>query len=93
LFSYKVLPSACPSSNGSRSKQRYPRSNYLDTTTSKRAIRPLNLGRLRKETTEHEKNNYTERRPKEKQLNPLGGCPISRPTKQEWLFAKHKLKP
>jgi hypothetical protein len=61
--------------------------------TSKRAIRPVNLRRLRKETTEHEKNNDTEIRPKEKQLSPLGGCSIPRPTKQEWLFAKHKLKP
>jgi hypothetical protein len=32
-----------------------------------------------KKKTEHEKNNYTERRPKEKQLSPLGGCPIPGP--------------
>jgi hypothetical protein len=33
----------------SRSDHRYPWRNYLDTETSERAIRPLDLERLRKE--------------------------------------------
>jgi hypothetical protein len=56
-----------------------PQCNYLNTKTSKRAIKPLNLERLRKEAIEHRKNNYTERHRKGERLSPHDGCPILGP--------------
>jgi hypothetical protein len=67
LFSSMVLlPSTCPSSNGSNPIHVIPRCNYLVHTTSNRAIRPLNLERLWKEGQQgieeqlHQKNTKRE---------------------------------
>jgi hypothetical protein len=62
--------------------------------TSKRAIQTTRLrNTVKRETTRHRKNNYTERMQKEERLSPLGGCPIPGPKKHGWCFTKHELKP
>jgi hypothetical protein len=70
-------PSACPFSNCPDPIIANLNAIYLDTATSKRAIRPLDLERLRKERQQG--GNYIGRAQKREGLSPLGGCPIPGP--------------